>query len=87
MFAIRSFRAVVSAGVRTVIARPRVPVKLLQDVHNLGKAGDVVKVKAGYARNFLASGKNKRAEYAVNATSLVPPPQASEVCFSCTALC
>jgi large subunit ribosomal protein L9 len=26
---------------------------LLTDVENLGKAGDVVKVKAGYARNYL----------------------------------
>ncbi len=28
-------------------------VVLKQDVTGLGKAGDVVKVKAGYARNFL----------------------------------
>jgi len=26
---------------------------LCQDVHRLGKAGDIVKVKRGYARNFL----------------------------------
>ena len=30
-----------------------VEVILSEDVHNLGDAGDVVKVKPGYARNFL----------------------------------
>ncbi len=30
-----------------------VQVILSEDVHNLGDAGDVVKVKPGYARNFL----------------------------------
>lgn len=35
---------------------------LLEEVANLGKLGDVVKVKPGYARNFLIpSGKAKRA--------------------------
>jgi large subunit ribosomal protein L9 len=30
-----------------------IPVILQQDVHNLGKTGEVVKVRPGYARNFL----------------------------------
>ena len=30
-----------------------IQVILSEDVHNLGEAGDVVKVKPGYARNFL----------------------------------
>ncbi len=35
---------------------------LLEKVHNLGNLGDVVKVKDGYARNFLIpQGKAKRA--------------------------
>ncbi len=35
---------------------------LLEKVANLGQLGDVVKVKDGYARNFLIpSGKAKRA--------------------------
>jgi len=35
---------------------------LLEKVHNLGNLGDVVKVKDGYARNFLIPhGKAKRA--------------------------
>jgi len=35
---------------------------LLEKVANLGTLGDIVKVKAGYARNFLIpSGKAKRA--------------------------
>lgn len=31
----------------------RVQIKLLTDVEHLGQAGDVVKVRSGYARNFL----------------------------------
>ena len=35
---------------------------LMEKVHNLGQLGDVVKVKDGYARNFLIpAGKAKRA--------------------------
>jgi large subunit ribosomal protein L9 len=35
---------------------------LMEKVHNLGQLGDVVKVKDGYARNFLIpTGKAKRA--------------------------
>ncbi len=35
---------------------------LMEKVHNLGELGDVVKVKDGYARNFLIpKGKAKRA--------------------------
>jgi len=35
---------------------------LMEKVHNLGQLGDVVKVKDGFARNFLIpSGKAKRA--------------------------
>jgi large subunit ribosomal protein L9 len=35
---------------------------LMEKVHNLGQLGDVVKVKDGYARNFLIpQGKAKRA--------------------------
>ena len=30
-----------------------IPVILQQDVHNLGKTGEVVKVRPGYARNYL----------------------------------
>lgn len=30
-----------------------IPVILQQDVHNLGKTGELVKVRPGYARNFL----------------------------------
>jgi len=35
---------------------------LMEKVHNLGQLGDVVKVKDGFARNFLIpQGKAKRA--------------------------
>lgn len=35
---------------------------LLEQIHNLGRLGDVVKVKEGYARNYLIpQGKAKRA--------------------------
>lgn len=35
---------------------------LMEKVHNLGQLGDIVKVKEGYARNFLIpQGKAKRA--------------------------
>ncbi|GAC1351493.1 MAG: 50S ribosomal protein L9 [Polyangiales bacterium] len=30
-----------------------IPIILQQDVHNLGKTGEVVKVRPGYARNYL----------------------------------
>ena len=33
---------------------------LLENVHNLGNLGDVVKVKDGYARNFLIPSKQAR---------------------------
>ena len=37
-------------------------VSLMEKVHNLGQLGDIVKVKDGFARNFLIpQGKAKRA--------------------------
>jgi len=38
---------------------------LMEQVHNLGRLGDIVKVKEGYARNYLLpQGKAKRATQA-----------------------
>ncbi len=38
---------------------------LMEQIHNLGRLGDIVKVKEGYARNFLIpQGKAKRATQA-----------------------
>ena len=43
---------------------------LLEKVVNLGNLGDIVKVKDGYARNFLIpSGKARRATEAAKAES------------------
>jgi len=39
---------------------------LSEDVQSLGKTGDVVKVKDGYARNFLIPNKKARIATAVN---------------------
>lgn len=40
-------------GMRAVHARPRISVVLVSDMKRLGRKGQVVSVKGGYARNYL----------------------------------
>ena len=59
-----------------------IPVILQQDMHNLGKTGEVVKVRPGYARNFLLPQNMAATATSKNVNRLAHEKKAAEGRFS-----